>query len=103
MKLYAEITVMVPLDDEEAACNAMLEKLIEIKKSMKPKRRPAPRKTARTCLVDGCHGHANSRGMCDSHYNAWYKQQPKNGSGSLDQTLLADPDVWYNEEPRNAG
>lgn len=98
MQLYTKIEVIVPLEDEQEACNIVLTKLIEVKESLKKKTKRVTRKTSKMCFVDGCRGHAESRGLCSSHYNIWYKAQPKMNDGTLDTERCDTPRSFYHRD-----
>lgn len=44
----------------------------------------------KTCLITSCHGPASRREMCEKHYKAWRRRQPKCQAEGCESMLLPD-------------
>ena len=86
-KLFVELNIMVPLNDDSEALDIVAKKLKEVRIGMRPKRRRRGRGVSQ-CSVEGCVGETKARGMCGIHYDDWYRQQPKDQDGKI---LTEDP------------
>ena len=90
MKLYVKIEALVPLNDDEEACIILLDKMKEARNEFKRKRRTT-RKSQSKCIVETCNAEAKGRHMCSTHYNRWYKDQPKLEDGTIDKDKATSP------------
>jgi hypothetical protein len=83
--LYVKVEIMVPLNNKEEACEILLDRLREVRKTLKPKqhRRRTRKHVPVKCTFAGCNRPHRARGMCIDHYNQWRKQNLDPITGNL--------------------